>query len=317
MTKRTIKIYFEDSSRCDEFIDPESVDTIVTSPPYWGRRNYHDARQMGLEDTLEDYVESLSIDFGRSFKNVLKKTGSYFLNIGDNKKNGVIQQKPWKVMRRMCEDGWVLRDVLIWFAPNKISTSSKVSFNNKYEPIFWFTRTKGKINFFYEKVRSVHLSPDRYEKRTEMVGEVKKSNSKYNDPEVAKSFVGGCQYANKIKIDPEGGRCWNVWVLSVSSVKEAHSAPFPIKIPDIAIKSTCPKNGTVLDPFVGSGTTLIAAMNNGVNAIGFDTDLNTFKYMDKRIAFTQKRFGYEILFYGPHGLERYEDFVKRVKKWVK
>ncbi|MHA1279264.1 MAG: DNA-methyltransferase [Candidatus Helarchaeota archaeon] len=311
MTKRTIKIYFEDSSRCDEFIDPESIDTIVTSPPYWGRRDYLDARQMGLEDTLDDYVKSLSIDFGRSFRNVLKETGSYFLNIGDNRKDSIIQQKPWKVMKKMCDDGWILRDVIIWFAPNKIPSSSKMIFVMKYEPIFWFSKNKD-VTFHYDRVRTVHLGPERYERRTERIGK-----SKYEKPEIARRFVGGCQYLNEMKRDPKGGRCWNVWVLSISCVKESHSAPFPLKIPDIAIKATCPKGGTVLDPFVGSGTTLLAAMHNGMNAIGFDTDLSTYKYMDKRIQFAQKRFGYEILFYGPHGLEDYKTFRRRIKKWVK
>jgi len=315
---RTVKIYLEDSSACDKYLDENSIDTIVTSPPYWGRRDYHDARQMGSEDALEDYAESLGGSFGNAFKKVLKKNGAMFINIGDNRKDTLLMQKPDKVKRVLERNGWLLKDEIIWFKTDPTPSSSKKNFTGVYEKIFYFVLSK-ENNFFYDKV-SIDFSDKmkRLIERTAKVGN-RKIKSKYNDPKVRAAYVGGCQYNKKIvpKSTSDGARCWNIWAIEKSRVKEGHSAPFPIKIPEIAIKATCPRGGTVLDPFVGSGTTILAAMKYGMNVVGFDTDLNAFKFMNKRILFMQNRLGYKFLFHGPHGLEDYKTFRRRMLKWVK
>jgi len=160
----------------------ESVDCIITSPPYWGLRDYGVEGQMGLEPTLEEYLEKL-LKITKELKRVLKKTGVCFWNHSDcygnsarrnnrisqpkGKKGGIdfkITSVPDKcmalqnyrlILRMIDEQGWILRNIIIWHKPNHMPSSVKDRFTNAYEPVFMLVKSK-KYWFDLDAVRVPH-----------------------------------------------------------------------------------------------------------------------------------------------------------------
>jgi site-specific DNA-methyltransferase (adenine-specific) len=91
-----------------------SIDMAMTSPPYWGKREYDNPKSIGLENNYIEYVNNLLAIFGQLYR-VLKPTGSFWLNIGDTYTNKCLAGIPWRVALRMCdEQGWILRNSIIW-----------------------------------------------------------------------------------------------------------------------------------------------------------------------------------------------------------
>ncbi len=119
------------------------VDTIITSPPYWGQRDYGVKGQIGNEETAEQYIENM-LKVADSLKDVLKDSGCYFLNIGDKYVDKDLQMVPFKLATEMQKRGWVLRNVIIWYKPNHMPSSLNDRLNNTWEPIFFFVKHTGK-----------------------------------------------------------------------------------------------------------------------------------------------------------------------------
>lgn len=129
-------------------MENESVDLVVTSPPYWSLRDYGVDGQIGNENTFEDYIENLLTIFKEVYR-VLKKTGSCWVNIGDvysqSNNIGVKKQSliciPDRFKLGMINSGWLCRNEIIWHKPNAMPSSSKTRFNNDYEKMFFFTKS--------------------------------------------------------------------------------------------------------------------------------------------------------------------------------
>ena len=175
----------------------ESVNLIVTSPPYWGLRDYGVEGQIGLEPTLEEYLEKM-LKITKELKRVLKKTGVMFWNMGDNysttppgnkndffshsglnkgaraqvnKVDNPIKYKtkiPQKcmclqnyrlILRMIDEQGWILRNIIIWHKPNHMPSSVKDRFTNAYEPVFMLVKNK-RYYFDLDAVRVPHKLPN-------------------------------------------------------------------------------------------------------------------------------------------------------------
>jgi DNA modification methylase len=173
-------------------IPDESIDCIITSPPYWGLRDYGIEGQIGLESTLEEYLEKL-LAITKELKRVLKKTGIMFWNHGDcynshstgkgnvggiegkrkNKQDNVVRGKiridlpdkclvlqNWRLILKMIdEQGWILRNVIIWHKPNHMPSSVKDRFTNSYEPVFMLVKNK-KYYFDLDAARVPHKNPE-------------------------------------------------------------------------------------------------------------------------------------------------------------
>jgi len=182
------RIYHADALEALREIPDESVQLVVTSPPYYGLRNYPDPNQIGLEPTPEEYVARLMEVF-REVKRVLKKDGSFYLNIGDTysgswghysheKNPGLhdhqnypidkpppsarVQMKPKcmicipeRVLFAMLEDGWILRNKICWYKPNHMPSSVKDRFTTSWEYIYFFTKSP-KYYFDLDAVRESH-----------------------------------------------------------------------------------------------------------------------------------------------------------------
>jgi site-specific DNA-methyltransferase (adenine-specific) len=120
-------------------IPGNSIDLAITSPPYWGQRDYGIKGQIGIEKDPEEYINTLLMVFDE-LKRVLKDTGSFFLNIGDKYIEKNLQMIPFKLAIKMQSRGWALRNVIIWHKTNAMPSSLKDRFTNTYEPILFFVK---------------------------------------------------------------------------------------------------------------------------------------------------------------------------------
>jgi len=120
-------------------IPSNSIDLVITSPPYWGQRDYGVNGQIGIEKDPEEYINKLLIAFNE-LKRVLKDSGSFFLNIGDKYVEKNLQMIPFKLAIKMQSNGWALRNIIIWHKTNAMPSSLKDRFSNTYEPIFFFVK---------------------------------------------------------------------------------------------------------------------------------------------------------------------------------
>jgi len=120
-------------------ITSNSIDLVITSPPYWGQRDYGVKGQIGLEETPDEYIEKLLVAF-TELRRVLKDTGSFFLNIGDKYVGKDLQMIPYKLVIKMQENGWALRSIIIWHKTNAMPSSIDDRFTNTYEPVFFFVK---------------------------------------------------------------------------------------------------------------------------------------------------------------------------------
>jgi len=120
-------------------IPSNSIDLAITSPPYWGQRDYGMKGQIGLEETPDEYIEKLLVAF-TELRRVLKDTGSFFLNIGDKYIGKDLQMIPFKLAIKMQENGWALRNIIIWHKTNAMPSSIDNRFSNTYEPVFFFVK---------------------------------------------------------------------------------------------------------------------------------------------------------------------------------
>ncbi len=152
------RIISGDSLEALKKLPNESADCIVTSPPYYGLRDYGVTGQLGLEPTFEEYIAKLMEIFDEA-KRVIKKTGTCWVNLGDSycatatgSKRGSnasagLQEKsllgiPFRFALAMIEHGWILRNTIIWHKPNAMPSSVKDRFSVDFEYVFFFTKNK-------------------------------------------------------------------------------------------------------------------------------------------------------------------------------
>jgi DNA modification methylase len=153
-----------------DYLKNNSIDLAITSPPYWGQRDYGFEGQIGNEKTHEEYIQKLLTIFSLLKKKLTSK-GVFYLNIGDkylskygNSKLGLI---PYKLAYEMVKDGWILNDILIWYKPNHMPSSVKNRFVNSYEPVFVFSKnyenyfSHNKNDVDYSNILKIKLQPSK------------------------------------------------------------------------------------------------------------------------------------------------------------
>lgn len=129
---------FMEADARDLPVDSDSVDLIITSPPYYQKRDYGHEDQIGQESTPEQYVESL-IECLNEWERVLRDRGAIFLNIGDKYKNCSRMGIPWKVAQAARDRHWRVRNEIIWQKPSGVPTPAKNRFTGRHEMIFFLT----------------------------------------------------------------------------------------------------------------------------------------------------------------------------------
>lgn len=192
-------IYHGDVLEILKKIPTESIDMCITSPPYWGLRDYGTDGQIGNEETFYEYLEKLSNIF-KEVKRILKKQGSCWVNIGDVycKKNshGVKKQSlvgiPDRFKLNMIEDGWLCRNEIIWHKPNAMPSSAKTRFNNDYEKMFFFT--KDDLYYFDTQYEETKTKTKKHKKINS------NGNNKYLSDEQEKSVRQGMSKTRGLKL---------------------------------------------------------------------------------------------------------------------
>ncbi len=184
------KIIFSDVYAALNNLPDNSTDIAITSPPYWGQRDYGFEGQIGNEESYKEYITKLVVIFSE-LKNILSNKGVFYLNIGDKYLNKYgktpLALIPFQLAYKMIQDGWILNEILIWYKPNHMPSSIKNRFTNSYEPIFVFS--KSKINYFtlkkelsncYSNILKVNLQPTSYKHVAAFPEKLVKVLMKYN-----------------------------------------------------------------------------------------------------------------------------------------
>lgn len=272
-----------------KLLDDKSIDCCVTSPPYYGLRDYGVDGQIGLENTLEEYIKNLVIVF-REVKRVLKDEGTLWLNLGDSYagsgkgqvpaslKPKDLMGVPWRVAFALQEDGWYLRQDIIWAKPNPMPESVKDRCTKSHEYIFLLSKNR-KYYFDYEAIEE----PANYDGRKDTL---LKGSPKYEKC-VVPGQAGHSMAAKgheRWKKNERGEYVRNkrsVWTIPTKPFKEAHFATYPPDLIKPCILAGCPVGGIVLDPFMGSGTTAQVALELQRNFIGFELNPKYIEIAEK------------------------------------
>jgi len=290
-----------------EKIPNELVDMCITSPPYFNQRDYGVKGQIGLESTPGEYVSNLCNIFD-GVRRVLKKSGTLWVNIGDcyggyqGKNNGYPDRKnevahvpqikrnsntaksllcvPELFLIEMIRRGWICRNKIIWHKNNVMPSSAKDRFTIDYEMLYFFV--KNKKYFFEKQFEPLSRNSDadyRKELRRNKNYNVKPPYSKNTPYMIKANKERRLEYQNNQK--GRNKRC--VWNVNTKPSKVKHFAMFPEKLIETPLKAGCPKEGIVLDPFFGAGTTGLVALKQGKRFIGIEINPEYIKIANKRL----------------------------------
>ena len=295
-------IHLSDNIRGMKELPGECIDMTLTSPPYYNQRDYKDDNQLGLEETVDDYISKLCDVFDEVYR-VTKKTGVCWVNIGDTYSKKCLLQIPSKFEIEMVKRGWNLRNEIIWSKPNPQPTSAKDRFWNNHEKLFMFVKNTKGYYFDQPVVPQKEISIRRFFSQNR--AEYRKDNG-INDKEgYSISFERQKQHYEKMvsksgiekDFDYEellrSGKVptrpkMTVWEITTKSYKGAHFATYPEELCLDPILSSCPEDGVVLDPFMGAGTTAVVAVKNDRNFIGYEINEDYLHLAEQRISETNK-----------------------------
>lgn len=270
----TIKIFQGNCLDKLKELPKQSINTCITSPPYWGLRDYQKDEQFGLEETPEEFVNNLVKVF-REVKRVLTDDGTVWLNLGDTfLKNKQLACIPFKTAIALQQDGWYLRQDIIWHKPNPFPESVTDRCTKAHEYIFLLSKSS-KYYFDNEAIKEDSIyAPNKTNEVERAKGYYK---GKWSNPEK------GSRHDGSFKAIREKRNKRSVWTVATKSFKDAHFATFPMDLIEPCVLAGCPEGGTVLDPFGGSGTTAIVANNHNRNAILIELNKEYIEIAKKRI----------------------------------
>ena len=249
-----------------------SVDTCVTSPPYWKQKDYKHAQQLGQEKTPEEFVDKLRQVF-REVLRVLKPDGTLWLNLDDTYRDKQLLGIPWRLALAMQEDGWILRSEIIWDKRGTCPEPVRDRPTRNHEPVYLFSKSK-KYFFDMDAVREPHDNPWAIDciKKAQETGAVRPENYNAFDREqrLAKGQKGITRAQYGAMMNPLGKPPRTVWTITTQKRKEAHFATFPDELARRCILAGCPEGGLVLDPFCGRATTGLAAIQQRRKFLGVE-----------------------------------------------
>ena len=300
-----------DSAEMLKTLPAESVHCCVTSPPYYGLRDYGADGQIGCEETPERYIERLAAVF-REVWRVLRPDGTLWVNIADtycgtgskgnhydpkNPKGRTGQQVsvnhkadgckkkdligiPWLLAFALRSDGWYLRNAAIWVKGNTMPESVKDRLTRSYEFVFLFAKSE---RYYYNAAAIAEpvaaATPERLKRG--------RGQHKYADsiPGQTAQTINRPRAAGAIPdvYMPVFRNKRDVWNINTVPYGGAHFAAFPPKLAETCILAGCPPGGVVLDPFIGSGTAGLVAVQTGRRYIGIDINAEYCRLADERI----------------------------------
>jgi len=209
-------------------LEDQSINTCITSPPYYNLRNYNDeSKQLGMEDTPEEFVENLVRVF-REVKRVLRDDGTVWLNLGDSYgKNKQLTGIPWRVAFALQQDGWYLRQDIIWHKPNPMPESITNRCTKAHEYIFLLSK-KPKYYYDHEAIKE----DAKYPQGPNSPQSIKKGKGEFGmDTRGGLSKIGSLAKKNKR----------SVWTITTKPFKGAHFATFPKDLIEPCVLAGCPE----------------------------------------------------------------------------
>ena len=246
----------------------EYVQTIVTSPPYYGQRDYGVEGQIGAEKTVDEYIKKLVAVFAEA-RRVLAKNGTLWLNLGDKYlPSGNMAGAPWRVALALQDEGWILRSDIIWYKPNAMPSSVKNRPTTDHEYIFMFAKS---ADYYYDAdaIREPHVT---FGEKSKMKGGRNHFGKRGGTPEAGKNAGNANLHTARWDqaFHPQGRNKRTVWEMPLSKFPDAHFAVFPDKLIEPCILAGSAEGAVVLDPFLGSGTTALVSMRNKRDFIGIE-----------------------------------------------
>jgi DNA modification methylase len=280
------------------------IQTVVTSPPYWGLRDYGDDTQIGLESSPAEYVEELCRVFDEVWR-VLADDGTLWLNIGDsyasfrdsksspdslregegtkvgsasNRNPSALRSAglkhkdlvgiPWRVAFALQERGWYLRQDIIWAKPNPMPESVTDRCTKSHEYIFLLSKS-AKYFFDNEAIREAVVAEN-----------VRFGGNKYGDSDDPKHAT----KSGNVYEPSETRNKRDVWTVTTSRYADAHFATYPPELILPCILAGSREGDLVLDPFSGSGTTGDVALRFGRNYVGCELNPEYALLSEKRLT---------------------------------
>ena len=261
----------------------KSIDMCITSPPYWGLRDYKHSGQLGQETTPEEYISNLCNVFDEVYR-ILKDNGTLWVNLSDtyvNKNHKLDNYKckslalvPHLFVIEMCRRGWICRNDIIWHKPNAMPSPVKDRFTVDFEYIFLFSKQE---KYYFEQQKE--KNKDSY-------------NGKRGSSRTRTKFESAMRGdVSEKRKNYEMRNIRTTWSINTKPFKEAHFATYPDDLVRVPILSGYPVGGVVLDPFMGSGTTAIVALEYFRNYIGIELVKDSIVIANNRI----KRFAQDNL----------------------
>ena len=293
-------------------IESGTVQTCVTSPPYWGLRDYGNDGQIGLEESPEAFVQNLVKVF-QEVKRVLKDDGTLWLNLGDSysgsgkgpagnlgkthdernmetKHSAIVPAGlkprdlvgiPWRVAFALQADGWYLRQDIIWAKPNVMPESVRDRCTKSHEYIFLLTKSP---KYYYDHVAIKEPVAASSLKRAESGWKSDRPSAKVGKEGIDIEVMG------KRFVNPEGRNKRDVWFIPTASFKGAHFAVMPEALVEPCVLAGSKEGDIVLDPFTGSGTVGVVALKHGRNFLGVELNPEYAEIAYKRIGIGQDMF---------------------------
>jgi DNA modification methylase len=271
-------------------LEDASAQCCVTSPPYWGLRDYWTEGQLGLEKTPEEYVAKLVAGFAQVWR-VLKSDGTLFLNLGDsyaangvsglNVKGGLKPKDligiPWLVAFALRAQGWYLRSDIIWAKPNCMPESVTDRPTRSHEYIFLFSKAQ---RYFYDAEAIKEKITGDMQRRFD-AGHTRGANGKLDDSRNdSNSFRGDKSLKDSLRNKRD------VWTVCPAQYSQAHFATFPPDLIKPCILAGSRPGDTILDPFAGSGTTGMVAIELGRTPVLIELNPEYVKLIHERCNVT-------------------------------
>jgi len=265
------KLYLGDARFHLKKFESASFQTCITSPPYFGLRDYGERGQIGLEDSVDEYVQEL-VQVFREVRRTLTTDGTLWLNLGDCYNKKQLVGVPWKVAFALQEDGWFLRSDIVWAKSNPMPENVKDRPTRSHEFLFLFSSS---AKYFYdnEKIKEPAILD---------VGstQIKFGGNKYNKE---KEQIKGTKVFGSIYKQNGLKNKRDVWTIGSQSFKNAHFAVMPKLLVEPCILAASKQGDTILDPFAGSGTVGCVALNHNRNFVGIELNEEYLKIMHDRI----------------------------------
>ena len=289
-------------------IESGTVDTCVTSPPYWGLRDYNNDGQIGLEEDPNEYVAKM-VEVFREVKRVLKDDGTLWLNIGDSysgsgkgpagnlgkkhnerhledKTGGLVPEGtkpkdlvgiPWMLAFALRADGWYLRQDIIWAKPNPMPESVKDRCTKSHEYVFLLSKSN-KYYFDSEAIKEDGVIP---------------AGTKGAKGSVERQGIPGVNARPPVYKIYDGKRNKrDVWFVKTKPFPGAHFAVMPEELVEPCVLAGSRVGGLVLDPFAGSGTVGVVSLRHERNFVGIELNPDYATIARERIGVRDGGFSY-------------------------